>query len=228
MPRLLINRDPVGPFVWGRRPQDVLQLGEVMGGVQALVEALGWTRELQALMAAGVEQVSRSACIRDAERRFSPHIQTPPSKWKYKHTIITRLLREVLHFQCSVFLSEEKCQPIADEEVLLWSSSFSLKLHSWRLLFRMKNEEFPPSKPNAGPAPLLCCPALNDQKHAESHRRRESDTQHRKICRVQRGMQKCEPSQHFSCSKSEVCVNKRQQRNTSLSSFHLVQRRLFN
>uniref|UniRef100_A0A8C7XD84 NAD-dependent protein deacetylase n=1 Tax=Oryzias sinensis TaxID=183150 RepID=A0A8C7XD84_9TELE len=56
VPRLLINRDPVGPFVWGRRPQDVLQLGEVVGGVQALVEALGWTRELQALMAAGVEQ----------------------------------------------------------------------------------------------------------------------------------------------------------------------------
>uniref|UniRef100_A0A3P9J0N3 NAD-dependent protein deacetylase n=1 Tax=Oryzias latipes TaxID=8090 RepID=A0A3P9J0N3_ORYLA len=56
VPRLLINRDPVGPFVWGRRLQDVLQLGEVVGGVQALVEALGWTRELQALMAAGVEQ----------------------------------------------------------------------------------------------------------------------------------------------------------------------------
>lgn len=53
VPRLLINRDLVGPFVRGRRSQDVVQLGEVVGGVQALVEALGWTRELQALMAAG-------------------------------------------------------------------------------------------------------------------------------------------------------------------------------
>uniref|UniRef100_A0A671WWP6 Sirtuin 3 n=1 Tax=Sparus aurata TaxID=8175 RepID=A0A671WWP6_SPAAU len=57
VPRLLINRDLVGPFAWRRRPQDVVQLGDVVGGVQALVDALGWTQELDALMAAGAEKV---------------------------------------------------------------------------------------------------------------------------------------------------------------------------
>ena len=51
VPRLLINRDLVGPFAWRRRPQDVVQLGDVVSGVQALVDALGWTQELDALMA---------------------------------------------------------------------------------------------------------------------------------------------------------------------------------
>lgn len=58
VPRLLINRDLVGPFSWSRRPHDVVQLGDVVSGVQALVDALGWTRELDALMAAGAEKVS--------------------------------------------------------------------------------------------------------------------------------------------------------------------------
>lgn len=58
VPRLLVNRDLVGPFAWRRRPQDVVQLGDVVGGVQSLVDALGWTQELDALMAAGAEKVS--------------------------------------------------------------------------------------------------------------------------------------------------------------------------
>ncbi|KAM4744196.1 NAD-dependent protein deacetylase sirtuin-3, mitochondrial [Anableps anableps] len=53
VPRLLINRDLVGPFAWGPKPHDVVQLGDVVSGVKALVDALGWTRELDALMAAG-------------------------------------------------------------------------------------------------------------------------------------------------------------------------------
>ncbi|MEQ2195192.1 hypothetical protein XENOCAPTIV_008900 [Xenoophorus captivus] len=57
VPRLLINRDLVGPFVWGRRPHDFVQLGDVVGGVKTLVDALGWTRELEALMAAGNQKV---------------------------------------------------------------------------------------------------------------------------------------------------------------------------
>lgn len=61
VPRLLINRDLVGPFTWGRRPQDVVQLGDVVSGVQALVDALGWTQELDALMAAAAEKVSMSS-----------------------------------------------------------------------------------------------------------------------------------------------------------------------
>ncbi|KAG7242710.1 hypothetical protein INR49_020085, partial [Caranx melampygus] len=59
VPRLLINRDVVGPFTWGRRPQDVVQLGDVVSGVQALVDALGWTQELDVLMAAGAEKPSQ-------------------------------------------------------------------------------------------------------------------------------------------------------------------------
>ncbi|KAM8893730.1 NAD-dependent protein deacetylase sirtuin-3, mitochondrial isoform 2-T3 [Spinachia spinachia] len=51
VPRLLINRDPVGPFAGRRRARDVVRLGDVVEGVRALVDALGWTRELDALMA---------------------------------------------------------------------------------------------------------------------------------------------------------------------------------
>lgn len=58
VPRLLVNRDLVGPFAWRRRPRDVVQLGDVVSGVQALVDALGWTQELDALMAAEAEKVS--------------------------------------------------------------------------------------------------------------------------------------------------------------------------
>ncbi|XP_010864581.2 NAD-dependent protein deacetylase sirtuin-3, mitochondrial isoform X2 [Esox lucius] len=57
VPRLLLNRDLVGPFTWGTpRRNDVAQLGDVVGGVQALVDALGWNHELEALMAAGAEK----------------------------------------------------------------------------------------------------------------------------------------------------------------------------
>ncbi|XP_068611145.1 NAD-dependent protein deacetylase sirtuin-3, mitochondrial [Brachionichthys hirsutus] len=56
--RLLINRDLVGPFAWRRRPHDVVQLGDVVDGVRALVDALGWTREVEALVAAGAEKAA--------------------------------------------------------------------------------------------------------------------------------------------------------------------------
>uniref|UniRef100_A0A3Q3F7G6 NAD-dependent protein deacetylase n=1 Tax=Labrus bergylta TaxID=56723 RepID=A0A3Q3F7G6_9LABR len=58
VPRLLINRDLVGPFAWRGRPQDVVELGDVVSGVQALVDALGWSQEIEALMAAGAQTVS--------------------------------------------------------------------------------------------------------------------------------------------------------------------------
>lgn len=61
VPRLLINRDAVGPFAWSRRPQDVAQLGDVVSGVQTLVDALGWKRELDVLMAAGAEKAATKA-----------------------------------------------------------------------------------------------------------------------------------------------------------------------
>ncbi|XP_029354049.1 NAD-dependent protein deacetylase sirtuin-3, mitochondrial isoform X2 [Echeneis naucrates] len=58
VPRLLINRDLVGNFSWSCRPHDVVQLGDVVSGVQALVDALGWTQELDTLMAAASEKAS--------------------------------------------------------------------------------------------------------------------------------------------------------------------------
>lgn len=52
VPRLLINRDLVGPFAWGSpRHNDVAQLGDVVSGVSKLACALGWQDDLQALMA---------------------------------------------------------------------------------------------------------------------------------------------------------------------------------
>ncbi|XP_028331444.1 NAD-dependent protein deacetylase sirtuin-3, mitochondrial [Gouania willdenowi] len=60
VPRLLINRDPVGPFTWSRRAQDVTQLGDVVGGMKTLVDALGWKDELDALMEADAEKVNDS------------------------------------------------------------------------------------------------------------------------------------------------------------------------
>ncbi|KAM4630161.1 NAD-dependent protein deacetylase sirtuin-3, mitochondrial isoform 2-T2 [Polymixia lowei] len=60
VPRLLINRDLVGPFAWGtQRPNDVVQLGDVVSGVRALADALGWTQELDAQMAAAAEKAAR-------------------------------------------------------------------------------------------------------------------------------------------------------------------------
>lgn len=55
VPRLLVNRDLVGPFAWSRRPQDVVQLGDVVNGVKTLVDAIGWTQELHSLMAANAK-----------------------------------------------------------------------------------------------------------------------------------------------------------------------------
>ncbi|NWU97840.1 SIR3 deacetylase, partial [Upupa epops] len=48
--RVLINRDLVGPFAWRQRPNDVAQLGDVVSGVRRLVELLGWTEEMRALI----------------------------------------------------------------------------------------------------------------------------------------------------------------------------------
>ncbi|XP_062405300.1 NAD-dependent protein deacetylase sirtuin-3, mitochondrial isoform X2 [Sardina pilchardus] len=53
VPRLLVNRDLVGPFAWGSpRPNDVTELGDVVSGVSKLADAVGWTEELKALIAA--------------------------------------------------------------------------------------------------------------------------------------------------------------------------------
>ncbi|XP_077476863.1 NAD-dependent protein deacetylase sirtuin-3, mitochondrial isoform X1 [Stigmatopora argus] len=65
VPRLLINRDLVGPFgLQNNRPCDVVLLGDVVSGVQTLVDALGWTQELEALIATAAQ---RSATQRNEE-----------------------------------------------------------------------------------------------------------------------------------------------------------------
>ncbi|XP_071415291.1 NAD-dependent protein deacetylase sirtuin-3, mitochondrial isoform X2 [Pithys albifrons albifrons] len=50
VPRVLINRELVGPFAWQQRHNDVAQLGDVVGGVEKLVELLGWNSEMQTLI----------------------------------------------------------------------------------------------------------------------------------------------------------------------------------
>ncbi|KAG2462762.1 SIR3 deacetylase, partial [Polypterus senegalus] len=56
--RVLINRDAVGPFASPScRFNDVLELGDVIGGVEKCVDKLGWKAELDALMAAEIKKV---------------------------------------------------------------------------------------------------------------------------------------------------------------------------
>lgn len=57
IPRLLINRDVVGPFAWGTpRPNDVVHQGDVISGVRILTDTLGWTQKLEALLADSAEK----------------------------------------------------------------------------------------------------------------------------------------------------------------------------
>ncbi|XP_065070886.1 NAD-dependent protein deacetylase sirtuin-3-like isoform X2 [Rhopilema esculentum] len=50
-PRLLVNRDAVGPFVRRkRRPNDVIVKGDIVDAVRKLIELLGWSKEVDLLM----------------------------------------------------------------------------------------------------------------------------------------------------------------------------------
>lgn len=61
VPRVLINRDLVGAFAWQQHYNDVAQLGDVVGGVEKLVELLGWNEEMQALIQKEKEKVGRGS-----------------------------------------------------------------------------------------------------------------------------------------------------------------------
>lgn len=50
VPRLLMNRDVVGPFAWRPRSRDLVQLGDLVHNVERLVELLGWTEEMKDLV----------------------------------------------------------------------------------------------------------------------------------------------------------------------------------
>lgn len=50
-PRILINRDVVGPFVKRRkRSNDVVVKGDIVDSVRRLAELLGWTESIETLM----------------------------------------------------------------------------------------------------------------------------------------------------------------------------------
>nr|XP_014352347.1 PREDICTED: NAD-dependent protein deacetylase sirtuin-3, mitochondrial isoform X3 [Latimeria chalumnae] len=55
--RLLINRDLVGPFSWYSRSNDVVELGEVIGGVRKFVDLLGWKEEMKDLIERETEKL---------------------------------------------------------------------------------------------------------------------------------------------------------------------------
>ncbi|XP_032076274.1 NAD-dependent protein deacetylase sirtuin-3, mitochondrial isoform X3 [Thamnophis elegans] len=57
VPRVLINRDLVGPFAVRSQHNDVAELGDVISGVEKVVELLGWKEELQQLIKKEKEKV---------------------------------------------------------------------------------------------------------------------------------------------------------------------------
>lgn len=71
VPRVLINRELVGPFAWQQRHNDVAQLGDVVGGVEKLVEELGWKEEMQQLIQKEKEKVGRGS---DPQLTPQPHV----------------------------------------------------------------------------------------------------------------------------------------------------------
>ncbi|XP_042521482.1 NAD-dependent protein deacetylase sirtuin-3, mitochondrial isoform X3 [Dipodomys spectabilis] len=69
VPRLLINRELVGPFAWCPRSRDVAQLGDVVHSVEKLVDLLGWTEELKDLVQR--ETRKRDNVLEDSVARFT-------------------------------------------------------------------------------------------------------------------------------------------------------------
>ncbi|XP_078537408.1 NAD-dependent protein deacetylase sirtuin-3, mitochondrial isoform X1 [Lissotriton helveticus] len=60
IPRVLINRELVGPFAWpSPRHQDVAELGDVIQGVQRMVSLLGWTDQVLDLMQQHTKKVDQ-------------------------------------------------------------------------------------------------------------------------------------------------------------------------
>ncbi|XP_006274945.3 NAD-dependent protein deacetylase sirtuin-3, mitochondrial isoform X1 [Alligator mississippiensis] len=57
VPRVLINRDLVGPFAYQQQYNDIAQLGDVVSGVEKLVELLGWKKEMQELIQRETEKL---------------------------------------------------------------------------------------------------------------------------------------------------------------------------
>ena len=57
-PRLLLNKEVVGPFSrhWQRRSNDVVQRGDVVEGIRKLVELLGWSDSMDEIVKSAKER----------------------------------------------------------------------------------------------------------------------------------------------------------------------------
>lgn len=71
VPRLLINKDPVGDF--GSRTDDVMLLGDCDSGVRKLADALGWRDELEQLWleVGGKVEESEAARLREIRKAMT-------------------------------------------------------------------------------------------------------------------------------------------------------------
>lgn len=67
-PRLLLNREIVGPFCrrWERRSNDIVQRGDVVEGVKKLVDLLGWSDSMDAIMNSANEKWKQHMSTMDA------------------------------------------------------------------------------------------------------------------------------------------------------------------
>ena len=71
VPRLLLNREPVGPFKHRhKRPTDVARTGELVEGVEQLVRSAGWEEDLRRLQ-------GRPADGNDAESAAAAALKVP-------------------------------------------------------------------------------------------------------------------------------------------------------
>lgn len=76
VPRLLMNREVVGPLAWCPRSRDVVQLGDLVHSVERLVELLGWTEEMKDLVRRETGKVQTAE--QDPLRGRPPHC---PRAW---------------------------------------------------------------------------------------------------------------------------------------------------
>nr|XP_055029797.1 NAD-dependent protein deacetylase sirtuin-3 isoform X2 [Misgurnus anguillicaudatus] len=81
VPRLLLNRDPVGPFE--RRPLrrgDYMELGDLIDSVQKLAEILGWHSEIQHLMNCHENGLSCNTDLNSSENSDSSETDSKSSE----------------------------------------------------------------------------------------------------------------------------------------------------
>ena len=80
-PRLLLNREIVGPFLrpWERRSNDIVQQGDIVEGVKKLVNLLGWSDSMDAIINSANEKwkdriTSMNANVNEASEELAKSI----------------------------------------------------------------------------------------------------------------------------------------------------------